>query len=201
MAAPGRLRQRLAGLALAAALLTLAGCSQDPSWGLKDITGLMPDLQFTLTDQDGETVHAGNYRGKVLLMYFGYTHCPDVCPTTLAGLSQALTRLGDDAEDTRVLFVSVDPARDTRAALKSYVQAFGPQFVGLRGEQAELRRLTKSYRVTYALDKPDAQGDYAVSHSSAVFVFDRDGRVRLLGRGTDDPAAIAADLERLIKGG
>jgi protein SCO1/2 len=192
--------QCIVAMLLAAALLTLAGCSQPQHWGMKNITNLMPDLQFTLTDQSGKTVHAKDYRGKVLLLYFGYTHCPDVCPTTLANLTQALKGLGEAANAVRVLFVSVDPARDTPTVLRDYVHAFGPQFVGLRGDDATLRNLTMRYRVTYALDKPDAEGNYAVSHSSAVFVFDQRGRVRLLGRGSDKPATIASDLKRLMAG-
>ena len=200
MTQPRNLLQRIAVMLLATALLTLAGCGNPQPWGLKDITGLMPDLQFTLTDQSGKTVHATDYRGKALLLYFGYTHCPDVCPTTLATLAQALKALGKDADAVRVLFVSVDPARDTSEVLNDYVRAFGPQFVGLSGDEATLRSLAKRYRVTYALDKPDAQGDYTVSHSSAVFVFDPQGRVRLLGRGSDAPATIADDLKRLVAG-
>jgi protein SCO1/2 len=190
----------IAAMLLAAALITLAGCGNSQHWGLKNITNLMPDLRFTLTDQSGKTVHARDYRGKVLMLYFGYTHCPDVCPTTLATLAQALKALGKDADAVRVLFVSVDPARDTSEVLKDYVQAFGPQFVGLSGDEATLRKLARRYRVTFALDKPDAKGDYTVSHSSAVFVFDQQGRVRLLGRGSDTPAAIAGDLTRLMAG-
>lgn len=188
-------------LALAAVLLaTGSGCTQDEHpWALKNITGLMPPLQFTLTDQDGRTAHAEDYRGHVLLLYFGYTHCPDVCPTTLARLAQALKSLGAQAQDVRVLFVSVDPARDTNAVLRPYVHYFGPDFVGLRGEDAALRKLTQRYRVSYGYDAPNANGEYAVSHSSAVFLFDRNGGVRLLATDSDPVAAITADLRRLLE--
>ncbi len=112
----------------------------------------------------------------MVLLYFGYTHCPDVCPTTLSLLSHAVTALGTDAGQVRILFVSVDPARDTLAQLKTYAAAFGPEVVGLRGSEAELKALTKRYRVSYGYGKPDARGDYEVSHSSAVYVFDREAR-------------------------
>lgn len=183
----------LVGLALLA-----AGCSDPQPWKTKDISGLMPDLSFHLTDDTGQSVRAKDYRGKVVLMYFGYTHCPDVCPTTLARLSQAIDQLGSRARDVRVLFVTVDPARDHLAVLKRYANAFGPDFVGMRGTDDALRALTKRYRVTYGRGKPDADGNYEVSHSSAVFVFDGSGKVRLMVRQQDAPDAIAADLKRLL---
>lgn len=183
--------------------LLLTGCSaRDRDWRTTDISGIMPPLKFTLTDsKTGGVVNAHDFRGKVVLLYFGYTHCPDVCPTTLADLAAGLRDLGARARDVRVLFVSVDPARDTVAVLKEYATAFGPEVVGLRGDHAELRRLTKRYRVTYGYGRPDAHGDYEVSHSSAVYVFDARGKVRLLARPTDRPADLAHDLGRLIAEG
>ena len=186
---------------LAALMLLTAGCSDPQPWKTKDISGLMPDLSFDLTNDNGQEVTARDYRGDVVLMYFGYTHCPDVCPTTLARLSQAIDQLGDASEHIRVLFVTVDPARDKLAVLKSYTQAFGPQFVGLRGSDDALQALTKRYRVTYGRGKPDDDGNYEVSHSSAVFVFDGAGKVRLMVRQQDDPDAVASDLKHLISQG
>lgn len=180
-----------------------AGCGHSgPPWALKDISGLMPDLAFTLTDtQTGQPVHAAAFGGKVVLLYFGYTHCPDVCPTTLSRLSLAVGGLGAKADQARILFVSVDPKRDTTAALKTYAAAFGPEVVGLRGSADALSALTKRYRVTYGYGKPDANGDYEVSHSSAVYIFDRQGHVRLLARPTDSARAIMKDLKRLVAEG
>jgi protein SCO1/2 len=204
-----RLRRALAPLlpGLRLALLVVAGllaaCSRSQTpWGLKDISGLMPPLDFTLTDAgNGATVHGKDFRGKVVLLYFGYTHCPDVCPTTLSLLGRAVAALGNDAAQVRVLFVSVDPARDTLAQLKTYAAAFGPQVVGLRGSDTELKALTKRYRVTYGYGKPDAHGNYEVSHSSAIYVFDRQGKVRLLAGPGDNALVITADLERLLQSG
>ncbi len=178
----------------------LAACGQSaPPWGLRDISGLMPPLDFTLTAaSDGATVHGKNFRGKVVLLYFGYTHCPDVCPTTLSLLSRAVAALGTSAEQVRILFVSVDPARDTLARLKTYAAAFGPEVVGLRGSEAELKSLTKRYRVSYGYGKPDSSGAYEVSHSSAVYVFDRKGEIRLLAGSTDSAPVITGDLRRLL---
>jgi protein SCO1/2 len=179
--------------------LLLTACHGDSPWATKDISGLMPPLEFTLTEANRDkVVHATDYRGKLLLLYFGYTHCPDVCPTTLSRIKNAIDKLGPEVEEVRVLFVSVDPKRDSTQQLKRYSEYFGPQVRGLRGEQQELRALTKRYRVTYGYDKPDAKGDYNVSHSSAVYIFDRHGEARLLVRPDDPATAIATDLKRLL---
>jgi protein SCO1/2 len=178
----------------------LAACGQnEPPWGLRNISGLMPTLDFTLTEAgDGATVHGTDFRGKVVLLYFGYTHCPDVCPTTLSLLSHAVKALGTSADQVRILFVSVDPARDTLAQLKTYAAAFGPEVVGLRGSADELEAVTKRYRVSYGYGKPDSRGAYEVSHSSAVYVFDREGEIRLLIGSTDSAPSITGDLQRLL---
>lgn len=181
--------------------LNMTGCGRSPAsqpWHLLDITGHMPGLQFTLTRDDGQSVTQKEYLGRPVMLYFGYTHCPDVCPTTLADLAMALRQLGSVADQVRVLFVSVDPARDTPAVLKSYVNAFGPWFVGLTGSQGQLTALTKRYRVAYRLGTADASGNYAVYHSSAVFIFDRQGNARLLTSLSDKSDFIAADLKRLL---
>jgi protein SCO1/2 len=190
-------------LVLALGLLLLAGCSRSgPPWATKDISGLMPPLAFTLTEASRNTVvHATDYRGRVLLMYFGYMHCPDICPTTLSRLQSAVANLGDQAQQVRILFVSVDPKRDNLPDLRRYAEFFGPQVIGLRGSQAALRKLTKRYRVTYGYDKPDVQGNYNVSHSSAVYVFDRNGKARLLVQPDDPAEAISRDLKRLLATG
>lgn len=195
------MRVKLAALALAVALTWLSGCSREPPYHLQSIAGLMPRLEFQLTDDGGRPVDAERYRGDVVLLYFGYTHCPDVCPTTLAALAAALARLGVDANKVKVLFVTVDPARDSAPVLKQYMSYFGPQFIGLRGDDAALRPLIRRYRVAYHRDPPDAQGNYSVEHSSIVFVFDGKGRARLLARDSDAPDAVAQDLHRLLQSG
>lgn len=190
---------RFLPLLLAALLLT--GCGGDLSWKTKSIANVMPDLQFTLTNGDGRTVQASDYDGKVKLLYFGYTHCPDVCPLTLATVAQALHHLGKRADAVRVLFVSVDPKRDTPQILKSYANAFGPHFVGLTGTQPQLQALAKRYRVAYGYGKPDANGNYEVFHSAAIFVFGRDGEARLLMNEKDGAKAMAHDLGQLVEQG
>ena len=178
----------------------LAGCSQPAPWHLKDVSGLLPDLQFQLTRaRDGKTVTAADYRGKVVALYFGYTNCADVCPIMMGEFAAALQSIGDRADDVRVLFVSVDPKRDTRQRLAQYASAFGDAFVGLRGDMSTLREVTKRYRTTFGYGKPDDNGFYEVSHSTAAFIFDRKGNVRLLAQQDAPVGDIAADLTRLVQ--
>jgi protein SCO1 len=195
-------RMRRLALALAfPTLLGLAGCERSAPTAMyhaRDITGVMPPLEFTLTDASGTTATAADYRGKTVLVFFGYTHCPDVCPTTLSNISQVLKQLGPAADSIRVLFISVDPARDKPKLLKAYAAAFAPQIVGLTGDDAQLTDFTKRYRVAYRRDKPDADGNYAVYHSSAVFVFDDKGNARLLATVAESVADLKQDLRTLM---
>lgn len=185
----------------AALMLTaaLAGCvGSDPHYTLKSIRGLVSPLEFQMIDQDGQPVTAADYRHDIVLLYFGYTDCPDECPTTLTTLANALRTLGPQASQVRVLFVSVDPRRDTTEVLKRYVSNFGPEFVGLRPDQDELTALSKRYRIAYHYEKPDKDGNYEVDHSSAIFIFDRNGRARLLGLSDNTAQQVASDLHRLL---
>lgn len=187
-------------LIIATLCLATAACGDDPAWRTKDIGGLMPELAFTLTSEQGETVHADRYTDKVNLLFFGYTNCPDICPITLGRLSGIVNSLPEDiASDVRVLFVSVDPERDDPASLRSYTDSFGDRFIGLTGTTEQLDALTKRYRTTYGYGDPDDQGDYLVSHGSAVYAFDRDGNARLLIRDDDSTEAVAEDITRLVQ--
>jgi protein SCO1/2 len=164
------------------AIAALGGCHASPAhWNAMDVSGSTPDLQFQMTRAtDGKPVTAADYRGKVVLLYFGYTYCPDVCPTTLSHLAQALQAVPAAANNVRVLFVTVDPGRDDLKTLKDYTTNFGPEFVGLRGGADELATLAKRYRIAYSVT-PDADpAKYVVTHSSAIYAFDRDGKARLL---------------------
>lgn len=178
----------------------LAGCGKPASsWHATDITGSMPALEFSLTRaSDGTPVHASDYRGKVVVLYFGYTHCPDICPATLANLSDAMQRLGQKANEVRVLFVTVDPNRDTAPLLAGYVKSFAPQIDGLFGTNDQLIDVTRRYRVIYKVTPESPGHAYEVMHSSAVFFFDRNGRARLVTTKTDDVGDVAADLSQLL---
>ncbi|MGN6319912.1 SCO family protein [Trinickia sp.] len=189
----------LSALAFAAAV---AGCSHEAEpWQLTDVSSHLPDLQFTLTEDNGQTVTASKFQGNTTLVYFGYTHCPDVCPETMARLMQVLEKLPPaDAKAVRILFISVDPARDTPQALHAYVTAFDAQHIrGLTGTNAQVESLAKRYRVAYQMEKRDPNGSYEVTHSSAVYIFDREGRARLLATSSATPDAIAHDLRRIIE--
>ncbi len=180
----------------------LAGCEKPRRWTGADISGSLPPLAFTLTRAaDGKTVTAADFLGKVVALYFGYTSCPDVCPATLANLSATLGKLGKGADEVRVLFVTVDPGRDTLGLLRRFVASFGPQFVGLRGTPDEIGALARRYRVAYSVRPSPDPDKYEVDHSAAVYVFDTKGNARLLFAGafsTDaNVAGFASDLGRL----
>ncbi len=178
----------------------LAACQHaPPPWQLNDVRGHLPDLQFDLTSDAGTPATATDFRGKYVLMYFGYTHCPDVCPLTLVHLHLVMQKLGKDADKVRILFVSVDPARDTPPVLHQYVTAFDPRIVGLTGTPAQIAAMAKRYRSAFNIDAKQVNGDYTVSHGSIIYVFDRRGRARLIGNSTDTPDAIAHDLELLMR--
>lgn len=188
---------------LAAALLICLGlgaCSRPPvPWQLADVSGHLPDLTLNLTDDSGQPVTGKSFLGETTLVYFGYTHCPDVCPETIARLMQVLQTLGPDAKNTRIVFITVDPARDTPAALRTYVRAFDPvHAVGLTGSDSEIEAMARRYRVAYQMEKQDPNGSYDVTHSSAVYIFDSQGHARLLATDSDSIEKIATDLRRVI---
>ncbi len=182
-------------LALLTAVLALAGCDRviGNDGPVRNVSGLVNDLRFTMTDDTGRTVRAADFRGDPLLVYFGYTHCPDVCPTTLARLSQAAKVAAP--KGLRIVFVTVDPQRDTPSLLAEYAHAFGPRVAGLRPSEEELEDLARRYRVSYSRGKPDAHGEYEVMHSSGVFAFDAQGRARLMIL----PGATTGDIEGALK--
>lgn len=187
----GVIRTRMPRLVFLFGLLLLCGCSQR-HWHMTNITGAMPRLAFHLSDAN-LPVTAENFRGKVIALYFGYTHCPDVCPTTLANLTDVLHRV--HSANVEVLFVTVDPDRDSAQVLANYTSAFSPQIVGLRGSANQLADLARRYRVAYIVSKGPP---YEVMHSNAVFFFDPHGRARLVTTNTNDTASIADDVRQLL---
>ncbi len=152
---------------------------------------------------DRRRVTEADYRGRVVMLYFGYTFCPDVCPTTLANVADILKRLGPDAERVRLLFVTVDPDRDTLPALADYVKNFAPQIDGLRGDSDQIASLARRYRIAYSVTPATGTRPYEVTHGSAIYVFDGSGAARLLipslGSTASDVASVTADLRRLIE--
>lgn len=180
----------------------LAAC-QEREFHSIDIAGSSPSLAFTMTRAgDGKEVTEADYRGKIVLLYFGYTFCPDVCPTTLTNVADILRKLGREAHNVRVLFVSVDPNRDTLSVLSDYVRNFGPNIDALRGTPDQLAALARRYRVVYSVTPATQDHPYEVTHSSVVYVFDGSGAARLLipslASAKPDIDGAAADLKRLI---
>tara|TARA_R110002096_G_scaffold61468_10_gene152804 strand:- start:5634 stop:6221 length:588 start_codon:yes stop_codon:yes gene_type:complete len=179
-------------------LFLISACSNDEPTRLTNIKGLIPDLAFELTDENNAAVTEKNYSGYTTAVFFGFTSCPEVCPTTMHQWAAILKKLGDSAALVKVLFISVDPERDTTDKLKKYTALFGPAFIGLRGEDAVIKAMTKRYRVTFGYGDKDTQGDYEVSHSSAVFVFDQYGKARLLATQSSAPDDLLHDLKNLL---
>ncbi|MBS0383190.1 MAG: SCO family protein [Proteobacteria bacterium] len=196
-----KLRISLRWLLPACAALLLAACVAHPQWQLDSVQGHLPDLKFQMTNDLGQPVTAATYRGKVVLLYFGYTHCPDVCPLTLVHLHTVLQKLGKSADDVRILFVTVDPARDTVPVLHQYVTAFDPRVVGLTGTQDAIAQLAKRYRAFYQPEQAKAAsaGDYEVTHSSAIYFFDRQGRAQVLATPGSSNDEILHDLRILVE--
>ena len=191
----------ISAMALLASLVMLSGCfGDDENWNGKDISGLMPELAFELTGTSGDTVTAEQTDGNIRLLFFGFTSCPDICPATLQKLSRAVKDLPAEMRaNTQIVFVSVDPQRDTPERIDSYVSFFSDRAIGLTGEEPALRELSKRYRTTFGYDEPDAEGNYNVSHSGAVYVFDREGKARLLIRPELSVEDIRTDLVALAE--
>ncbi|MBI2751923.1 MAG: SCO family protein [Betaproteobacteria bacterium] len=167
-----------------------------------DITGADWGRGFELTDHHGKRRTLADFRGKAVTLFFGYTHCPDVCPTTMAMLGEAVRKLESEAGNVQVLFVTVDPKRDTPQVLAQYVPAFNPTFLGLYADEATTERTAKEFKVYFKAQAPNEQGSYTVDHSGQVFVFDRSGRLRLIVRSSGATAdSVAHDLRLLLQEG
>jgi protein SCO1 len=195
-------RRAFAVAFLAAAMLGLPACdkltgAKSPFQGV-DVTGSGIARDFRLRDPGGKPRSLADFRGKVLVVTFGYTHCPDVCPMTLANLASARKKLGEDGRDVQVLFVTVDPDRDKPDLLGQYVPAFDPTFIGLTGTHEELDKVTKEFGV-YAASHPAKPGEeYTVDHSAQMFAFDKAGKLRLVFAPDMKSDAIASDLRILL---
>lgn len=182
--------------------MLLTGCSAEPSLSCKatDITGSEFGGGFELPDHTGKITRLVDFRGKVVIVFFGFTNCPDVCPTTLSTLAETMKRIGPDAAALQVLMITVDPERDSRDIMSRYVPSFDPRFIGLVPSEEQLKRVAERFKVVYIRNKPSASGFYSVDHTAAAFVFDRENRVRLYvphEMGIDDRIE---DLRKLLAG-
>lgn len=194
-------RGAAARIAVLLAAVLLAACSpQKPAFRASDITGSTFAQDFALPDANGRVRTLADFRGKVVVVFFGYLNCPDVCPTTLAELSETMKRLGADADHVQVVFITVDPSRDTPDVLARYVAAFDPRFTGLRGDADTLASTAKAFKVIYQKQPGPTPGSYSMDHSAGAYVFDPKGRVRLYvsyGQGAD---VFTHDIAALLAG-
>ena len=187
------------GLA-AVAGTALAACSdRKPSFNAVDITGADYAKGFTLADADGKQRTLADFKGKVVVMFFGYAQCPDVCPTTMTEMAQVKQQLGSDGNKLQVLFVTVDPERDTPSVMKAYMGAFDPSFVALIPTPEQLPALAKDYKVYYKKVEGKTPTSYSMDHSAASFVYDTEGRLRLYARYGAGVPAMVSDLKALLK--
>lgn len=194
-------------IAWALCVLLLSGCNPSPSKSsppltnivAEDITGTEYGQDFNLRDMYGHQRQLKDFYGKVVVIFFGYTHCPDVCPTTLYDLSLAMKFLGKNADKVQVLFVTVDPQRDTPDLLVKYVPAFNPGFLGLYTDVQGTEKTARQFNVYFHKQVADINGRYAIDHSAFSYVYDRYGHLRLKMPFAESPADISKDLQQLLR--
>ena len=194
--------RRGAAVAIASlSALTLVACGAGaPRFQSSDVTGASFGHGFALTDFDGHPRTLADFHGKAVVVFFGYTHCPDECPATLATLAETMKRLGADADRVQVLLITLDPERDTPAVLKQYVPAFDRRFVGLSGDAAATARTAKEFRIIYEKAPGATPDNYTLDHSAGSYVFDPQGRLRLFVANGQGPDVFAHDLRELLRG-
>ena len=193
---------RILGLGLLSLLIVgFLGCSPKPSFKNVDITGSTAFANnFSLLDTNGNTKTMADYKGKVVVVFFGFTQCPDVCPTTLTEMDEALKLLGPKADKVQVIFITVDPERDTASVLAQYVPAFNPRFIGLRpADEAGLEKIAKDFRIYYKKVPGSKPGSYTMDHSAGSYVFDQNGQLRLYIKHAQGPEVLAHDLKNILQ--
>jgi len=187
-------------VAVIATALLLAACSPEaPTFKGADITGASFGRELALADHHGKARTLADFRGKAVVIFFGFTQCPDVCPTALSALAEAMRRLGPDASRVQVLFVTIDPERDTADLLSRYVPAFHPSFLGLRGDAEATARVAKEFKVIYQKVPGQTPDTYTMDHSAGLYVFDPQGRLRVFESHGQGAEAIAHDLREVLR--
>jgi protein SCO1/2 len=189
-------------LALGCITLALAACQKPatdaPAFKSIDITGAEYGRELNLTDADGQRRQLADFKGKVIVVFFGFTQCPDVCPTTMVELAQVKKALGADGERVQGIFVTIDPERDTAAVLKAYVTNFSPDFVALRGTADETKAAAKQFKVFYAKVPGKTPESYTMDHTAGSYIFDTQGRIRLFTRYGSGAESLTHDLKLLL---
>ncbi len=179
----------------------LAACGPSgPRFNSTDITGADYARDFSLKDANGKTRTLADFKGMAVVVFFGYTRCPDVCPTTMVEMKEVLQKLGHDAQRVQVLFVTIDPERDTPVLLAQYVPAFDPSFIGLYGDLEATTKTAKDFKVFFQKVKGKTPDNYTMDHTAGSYVFDPQGRLRLFVRHGGDTAPLVADLKTLLAG-
>jgi len=203
MQTTSRLKWPARWIGMAALLFLIAACDRRPaappvSFKTVDITGVDWGKDFHLTDHRGRPVALADFRGKAVMLFMGYTHCPDMCPTTLAKMAAAVRKLGKDGDRVQGLFMTLDPKRDTADVLAQYVPAFHPSFLGLHADEQQTADLAGKFKLFFKAQKADSSGNYTIDHNSVVYVFDPQGRLRLYMKGDTPVADMVHDLKQLI---
>lgn len=186
---------------VAALLVLLTACapsSENAALFGTDITGADFANDFRLTDHHGKLRQLADYQGKVVALFFGFTHCPDICPTTMADLAAAMKLLGNESDEVQVLFVTVDPERDTPEVLAQFVPSFDHRFVGLTGTPEEIDHAAKSFRIFYARQQESGQQGYSLDHSAGIYAYDKKGKIRIYMKYGQKPDELAHDLKSLL---
>ncbi|VCU69345.1 hypothetical protein PIGHUM_01407 [Pigmentiphaga humi] len=187
---------RAGAAAVAAAML--AACQKQPSFKSTDVSGSDLGTDLSLDDFNGKPRSLQDFKGKALVVFFGFAQCPDVCPTALADLAQVRELLGPDRDRLQVVFVTVDPERDTPEVLRQYVTQFDPGFLALRGDDVATARVAKSFKVYYAKVPGKEPGSYTMDHTAGLYIYDPQGHLRLFARHTAGPEALASDIRQLL---
>lgn len=196
-----RLQRLSAILFVIVGLMFMTACTEQPEaprFKLTDVTGASFGKDFSLIDHNGQRRTLADFRGKVVTLFFGFTHCPDVCPTTLGEMAVVMKELGKDADRLQVLFVTVDPERDTAEVLKRYVPAFHPGFLGLTGSAEDIARTAKEFKIFYQ-KQPLPNGGYSMDHSAGTYILDSEGRLRLFAQYGIGAPAMLNDIRQLLK--